>query len=357
MRASCAVLLLLAAVGFGPARAQGELTPAPERSSGAVSAGETVVVVRGTTDEAEVAGLLAGFRAAHPELAVSYAKMNSGRLYDSFVEEAAAGTGTADIVWSSAMDLQIKLVNDGYAARYLSPEAAALPAWAMWRNEAFGVTAEPIAIAYNRTLLPPERVPHSRADLIRLLTERPEDWKGKAAAYDPERSGVGSLILAQDAEVTRRTWDLVAALGQVGVKLYTTTETMLDRIAAGETLLAYGVFGAYALERAKQDPRIGVVLPGDYTLLVSRIAFVPKDARHPAAARLFLDYMLSRDGQTRLAARALTPARPDARRADDPVAAAPALRPVPVGPELLANLDQIRRARMLRQWRRAMEGR
>lgn len=357
MRLSFAVaVLVLVATGFGRGQAQGELTPQPDPRPSAVPAGEAVVV-RGTTDEAEVIDLLAGFRQAHPDLAVSYTKMNSGRLYDSFVEEAAAGKGTADIVWSSAMDLQIKLVNDGYAARYVSPEAAALPAWAVWRNEAFGVTAEPIAIAYNRTLLPRESVPHTRADLIRSLSERPEEWKGKVAAYDPERSGVGSLILAQDIELTRRTWDLVAALGQVGVKLYTTTETMLDRIASGETLLAYGVFGAYALERAKQDATIGVVLLGDYTLLVSRIAFVPKDARHPAAARLFLDYMLSHEGQSRLASRSLTPARPDARRADDPVTAVTALRPVSVGPELLANLDQIRRARMLRQWRRAMEGR
>lgn len=132
---------------------------------------------------------------------------------------------------------------------------------------------------------------------------------------------------------------------------------MLDRISAGDALLAHGVFGAYALERAKQDPAIGVILPSDYTLLVSRIAFVPKAARHPEAARLFLDYMLSHEGQARLASRSLTPSRADARRADDPVTSAPSIRPVPVGPELLANLDQIRRARMLRQWRRAIEGR
>ncbi|WCS22965.1 ABC transporter substrate-binding protein [Methylobacterium sp. NMS14P] len=350
-------LLLLLAAGLGPAWSQVEPPLTAGDSGSAAAKGETVVVVEATTDEAEVADLIAGFRAAHPGVAVSYTKMNSSRLYDGFVEAAAAGTGTADIVWSSAMDRQIKLVNDGYAARYVSPEAASLPSWAVWRNEAFGVTAEPIAIAYNKTLLPRERVPTTRAELIRSLTEQPEAWKGKVAAYDPERSGVGSLILAQDAEVTPRTWDLVSALGQAGVKLYTRTETMLDRIVDGEALLAYGVFGAYALERAKQDPVIGVVLPTDYTLLVSRIAFIAKDARHPAAARLFLDYMLSREGQARLASRSLTPARLDARRADDPVANAPALRPVSVGPELLANLDQIRRARMLRRWRRAMEGR
>ncbi len=132
---------------------------------------------------------------------------------------------------------------------------------------------------------------------------------------------------------------------------------MLDRVAAGEALIAYDVFGAYALERAKQDPRVGVVLPSDYLLITSRIAFIPKAARHKAAARLFLDYMLSRDGQARLAERSVTPARADARRPDDPVAAAPNPRPIAVGPELLTSLDQIKRSRTLKQWRRAIEGR
>jgi iron(III) transport system substrate-binding protein len=118
-------ILLLLAAGLGPASAQVEPSPAAGDTEPATASGESVVVVRATTDEAEVADLIAGFRKAHPGVAVSYTKMNSATLYDSFVEEAAAGAGTADIVWSSAMDRQIKLVNDGYAARYASPEAAA----------------------------------------------------------------------------------------------------------------------------------------------------------------------------------------------------------------------------------------
>ena len=318
---------------------------------------EDELVIRATTDEAEVAELLAGFRTLYPSVALSYAKVNSSVLYDEFVADAASGRGTADIIWSAAMDLQIKLVNDGYAAHYAPAEAAGLPSWAVWRNEAYGITAEPVAIAYNRRLLPPSLVPRTHADVVRLLTENPELWKGKVVAYDPERSGVGFLFLTQDVEITPRTWEIVRAMGQVGVKLYTTSATMLDRIADGEALLAYGVFGAYALERAKRDNSLGVVLPADYTLLTSRIAFIPKQARHPALARLFMDYMLSREGQRQLAARSVTPSRPDARSPDDPLASAPLLRPIQVGPELLTYLDQIKRSRVLRQWRRTIEGR
>ena len=317
---------------------------------------EGALVIRATTDEVEAAELLTGFRTLYPGISLSYTKVNSSILYDEFVAEAAAGQGTADIIWNAAMDLQIKLVNDGYADRYVSPEASALPSWAVWRNEAYGVTAEPVAVAYNKKLLPQASVPRTHADMVRLLTDDPDRWKGKVATYDPERSGVGFLFLTQDLQMMPSTWDIVRAMGQVGVKLYTTTNTMLDRVASGDALLAYGVFGAYALERAKHDEALGVVLPGDYTLLTSRIAFIPKQARHPAAARLFMDYMLSREGQRRLAARSVTPAREDSRRSDDPVAHAHILRPIQVGPELLTYLDQIKRARVLRQWRRTIAG-
>lgn len=199
-RVACGLLLAAMALS-GPICAQDDGRSRDVQTD----AGAAVVVVRATTDDAEIADLLDGFRSAHPGLSVSYAKVNSSRLYDTFLEEASSGAGTADIVWSSAMDLQIKLVNDGYAARYVSPEAASFPSWAIWRNEAFGITAEPIVIAYNRKLLPPSRVPATRADLVRLLNERPDERKGKVAAYDPERRGVGSLILSHDVEVTTRT--------------------------------------------------------------------------------------------------------------------------------------------------------
>ena len=358
MRRRLAALLLILVSLAPTAVAQGDLQAAPERDQAvsAATAAEDVVEIRTTTDPEEAADLLAGFRALYPAIRVDYAKLTSTDLNNRFLAEANAQGGTADIIWSSAMGLQMKLVNDGYAQRYASPEAAALPDWAVWRDEAYGVTAEPVAFVYNRLLLPEARVPHTHAALERTLSANPNAWQGKLVAYDPEHSGAGFLFLTQDVQETERTWDTVRAMGQVGVKLYTATETMLDSVASGKALLAYDILGSYALERAKHEPVLGVVLPSDFTIVVSRIAFIPRAARHPNAARLFLDYLLSRDGQARLAARSLTPAREDARGATAPAVPAAALRPIPVGPELLAWLDQIKRARFLKQWRRALAG-
>ena len=324
------------------------------------AAQEGAVEIAATTDNAEASALLAGFQAMYPAITVSYRKWISGPLYEHFRTQAELGADTEDIVWSSAMDLQVKLVNDGYAQRYISPEAAQLPEWAVWRYEAYGTTAEPVAIVYNKSRLSEAEVPRSHADLTRLLVSRPAEFQGRIATYDPERSGVGFLFLTQDLELTPRTWNLVRALGRTGAKLYTNTDAMLDRIASGEQLIAYNVLGSYAIDRARHEPSIGVVLPADYTIVVSRIAFIPKAARHPNAARLFLDYLLSREGQEQLAAHSLNPVREDAARSAAviiPAGIRAVLHPIRVGPELLTYLDQAKRARFLREWRQALDGR
>lgn len=334
------------------ATAQNEDELARQLAAGA--AREGVVTVLSTTDLEEVGELLSGFRALYPWLRVEYEKENSTIIDARIREQAKAGRVAVDLVWSSAMDLQLKLVNDGYAETSASAARDALPDWAVWKNQGYGVTAEPIAIAYNKRLLPPAQVPRSHADLLRFLRERAPSLAGKVATYDPERSGVGYLLLTQDLLVTDRTWSLIDAMGLVGVRLFAATAEMLDRVAAGDAVLAYNVIGSYAVDRARNEPDLGIILPDDYTLVMSRVAVIPKGAPHPSAARLFLEYLLSTSGQKELAARAIGPVRRDVPA--DPAAAAPpgSARPVQLGLRLLASLDQAKRVRFMRDWHALM---
>ena len=175
---------------------------------------EGALSIYSTADAAEVSELLTEFRALYPKLKVEYADQNSTELYSRYVAEAAAGA-TADLIWSSAMDLQIKLVNDGYAMTYASPEKAALPDWANWKNKAYGTTAEPIVFAYNKRLVPEADVPRSHADFAKLLAAQADGLKGKVTSYDPERSGVGFLYVTQDVQISpRRPGTLVKAMGK-----------------------------------------------------------------------------------------------------------------------------------------------
>ena len=99
---------------------------------------------------------------------------------------------------------------------------------------------------------------------------------------------------------------------------------------------------------------IGFIYPRDYTLACSRIAFIARNAEHPNAARLWLDYLLSQRGQTVLAQRArLASVRADVPSAI-PAAALQRLAPIAIGPGLMAYLDRSRRDEFLRRWRRAL---
>ena len=315
------------------------------------------LVVKTTTDLSEAADLVSEFTKLNPGVAVEYSKILSTDLFDEEVK--SSGTkGTVDVVWSSSMDLQIKLANDGHAAEYRSAEAEGIFDWARWKDRAYGVTAEPVVIVFNKRLLREDLVPKDRAELLRLLTDHLPVFQGRIATYDPELSGTGLLFITQDVRVTAQTWKLVAAMGRAKVKLYSSSGPMIDRVSAGDLVLAYNVLGTYALERAKHDKDLGVVFPSDYTLVLSRIALIPQSAAQPVLARRFVDFLLSRNGQALLARHSLGSVRDYIKPAIPGHAEAEkVLRPIALSLDLLTYLDQAKRQRFLKDWKKSLQER
>ncbi|MFO1059244.1 MAG: ABC transporter substrate-binding protein [Dongiaceae bacterium] len=357
--------LLIAALGTlaaGTAAAAGLPSGYPADYQGIVDAAtkEGKVVIYSTTDAALANPLVQAFEARYPGIGVEYSDLNSTELYNRYIAEVAAGAGTGDLLWSSATDLQFKLVADGDALTYASPEIPSLPGWAVWKEQAYGTTAEPLAIVYNKRLVPPGDVPKSHADLLKLLQTKTEAYKGKICAYDPERSGVGFVQLTQDAAAWPQAWDLFQAFGKAQIKLYTSVGAMLERVGSGEHLIAYDVFGSYAIARAKKDPSIAWVLPSDFTLVTSRVAFISAKARAPNAAKLFLDFMLSQEGQTILAKADLHAIRADVEGEATAKSTAALVgdkaRPIPIDDSLLKNLSPMARVAFIKKWQAAMQG-
>jgi len=321
---------------------------------------EGKLIIYSSTDSASVEPLLQDFKALYPFLQVEYNDLNTTEIYNRFTAESASGAGTADFMWSSAMDLQIQLASKGNALTYASPENAGLPKWAVWQNQAYGTTFEPVSIAYNKRLLPADAVPQSHADFVRLLKAKPDAFHDKIATFDPEKSGVGFLMMTQDAKVFPQFWDLAKGFGSTGTKVYTSTGAMLEKVGSGEHTLAYNIIGSYVLLRQKKDASLGLVLPKDYTLAFSRIAFISKTARNPNAAKLFLDYILSKRGQTVMSEKSLV----YSIRSDVPgqVTAAglnkelgKAVKPIEVNTDILAGLAQNKRLEFMKQWKEALK--
>ena len=275
------------------------------------AAGEGRLLIWSATDRAKAARLVAAFGHRYPHIRVSFVEMPAASINDRFLTALATHRETPDILWSSAMDLQIKLSNDGQAQTYLSPEAGHLSRETNWKNQAWGTTAEPVVLLYNRRLVAPDVVPRDRSALTRLLEADRAACRYRVATYDLTRSAVGYLYLSQDAQASPDAWRLIDAMRGCHGHLYAHAEEMLHAVRASEAAFAYNVIGSYALEEARKDPVLGIVLLRDYTLLMSRIALITAGAAHPDSARLFIDFLLSREGQARLVAEGMPAVRDD----------------------------------------------
>lgn len=304
--------------------------------------------------------LLEAFRAANPDVAISYVEMLTQDVYERVTSESDRSGATADLTISSAMDLQIKLANDGYAQPVMVPEKALWPNWASWRDTAFALTFEPAVIVYHKPTFANTRPPRSRAELTKLLREQSDTYFGRVATYDIERAGLGYMFLAMDEKHDRNLWDLVSAMGSAGVKLYSNSSAILQRVAQGQFALGYNILGSYANNWVESHPELGIIMPTDYTLVMSRIALVPRAAREPDLGKRFLTFLMSEEGQDIMSKKVRLPAlhpRVSGKNTFTEMSKihGSRLRPIAVRPSLMVYLDQVKRARIVEKWNKALK--
>ena len=215
---------------------------------------EGAVSIYTSTDQAQAQAFLDAFAKKFPGIKVEYNDLGTNGAYNRVISEAAAGQVGADVVWSSAMDFQMSLVKQGLAQPYKSPEAANLPDWAKFQDMLYGTSIEPIGMIYNKKALPENRVPKTRAELIKFLQDNKTELKGKVATFDPEKSGSGFLHHTNDARETKTFWDLAKAFGGIGGRTYSSSGAMKETVVSGENVLAFNIIGSYALQWVKESP-------------------------------------------------------------------------------------------------------
>lgn len=323
--------------------------------------GAEVLTIYSSLDNHLAAPLIAGFQAQNPDVTVRYEELLTGELNDRIVAETDVGQPTADFAFSSAMDLQIKLANDGYAQPAVTPDSPGWPRWANWRDTAYALTFEPAVLVYHRPAFRDRPPPSSRFELVDWLTQSGAAIHGKVGTYDIERSAVGYLFLARDQEHFADIWQVIRAMGRARVQQFPTSQQILERVSDGRLLIGYNILGSYAADWAREHPDVGMVLPRDFTVVVSRVGLVPRAAARPDLGTRFLGFFMSRAGQTILAEKLRLPAvslevSDDNSARTMQAALGAQLRPVTVSPGLLVYLDQAKRARLIDRWRRAIRG-
>ncbi len=339
-------------VTAGLLRAEGVIFAAPDAANGARQ-----TVVYSSLDEPLARPLIVAFQGWYPDVTLRYVELLTGYIAARIMAEADASQPTADLVFSSAMDLTVKLANDGYARAVDLRRAKDWPDWGNWRNMVIALTFEPAVIIYHKPSFPSGR-PDTRAGLMAWLETAPA---GRIGTYDIARSAVGYLFLSRDMEHFADLWPMVDAMGRAGVQTFPTSQDVIDAVNAGKLLLGYNILRSFANDQAARMPDLGLTIPRDYVVIVSRVALVPRAAQAPDLGEAFLDFLMSPAGQTLLAERLrLPPVSLEVAGKIGASAMQPALeatlRPVPVSPGLLAYLDPANRARVLARWNMAIDG-
>jgi ABC-type Fe3+ transport system substrate-binding protein len=314
------------------------------------------ITVYSATDLSAFQPIIDNFERKRPGERVLYREFDTLELFELIASDAAQD---ADVVISSATDLQVALVNQGRALAFRLDEEDTLPAWAQWRNELYGFTFEPVAVIYNKVAFKGRALPRTRSDLASAIRDDPDFFKARIGSYDIGLSGVGYMFATQDVQRGYEFWRLVETFGRAGLKTYCCTSEIFDAVASGDLVYAYNVIGPYALASARKTPDVEVYTLDDYTFVSTRTAFVRKAAPNKAGGVDFVRFLLSPEGQSELAATSpFLPVSVDISKPLEKVSAfgkPEAMVPIKVGPGLIAFLDKMKREKLLSDWLTAVE--
>jgi iron(III) transport system substrate-binding protein len=323
---------------------------------------EGKAVLYSTFDAPTMRPLIDDFQSLYPGVSVDYNDLQTTVLYNRYLSETAAKSHTADVLWSPAMDLLFKLVQDGNAMKYASVEKPNLPDWASYEDQLYSLTLEPTVFVYNKNVLKDGQVPKSHADLVKILDSDPAPFQGRIVSYDIEKSATGFLMISQDDKHMKDFWRIPELFGKVRAQFPSGSGFMIETVGSGENVFGYNQLGSYAAKAAKSNPSIGVIYPSDYTTLTSRVAFISKGAPHPNAAKLLLDYLLSARAQKIITDKTIGySVRSDIDSEWTPagvrkLAGGDSVKPVYLGTELTEYLDTGKRTEFLARWRKTLGG-
>ncbi|WP_230086377.1 ABC transporter substrate-binding protein [Halomonas sp. 328] len=218
--------------------------------------------------------------------------------------EAEQANPLADVVISASWESAEALHDQGLLHEYRSPLAENVPdALKSDHYVAQGISA--LALVWNR----------------QSETPPPTDWSGltdsvyrdQVTMPDPAQSGaafelVTGLLTALGEEAT---WSLIEALDDNGMIVPGPNARALNPVLQGARSVVFGAVDYIALGQQAEGESIEVIFPESGTVIAPRPMMILASTQRPEAAERFVDFVLSEQGQARVAERFLMPARSD----------------------------------------------
>jgi ABC-type Fe3+ transport system substrate-binding protein len=245
------------------------------------------------------------FEKEYPFLQLEFFRANAERLAQRVLSEYQAKRYEVDIISGSAAATMLQRA--GVMQRFYSPPIAEYPRELKDPNGFWGSTnVYFMTLGYNTRMVKAGELPKSYED---LLNPR---WKGQMMWSTSRGSGapqfIGNMLVSMGQEAGKA---YVQKLKQQNIaKSTASARQILDLVIAGEYPMAVQIFNHHAyISKAAGAPVEWQ--PLEPVTATNNAVGVAKNAPHPHAAMLFLDFMLSRRGQRVFQAANYLPAHPE----------------------------------------------
>jgi len=210
------------------------------------------------------------------------------------MQEATAGIKNADVIHTSDAGHFVLLKDKGLLLQYTPKGVESFPAGFKDKNGFyFGMRATLSVIAYNPKLVADKDAPATWKDLLN------SKWSGKEVSAHPGYSGI--IMTHVLALVNVYGWEYFRDLAKNKLHLVQSANDPAGIIASGERPV--GVNGAeyFYYKTLKQGNPIKIVYPKEGIPLVVSPVAIAKDSPRPNAAKLFTEFIFTKESQQLLA--------------------------------------------------------
>ena len=239
------------------------------------------------SDDVTAQALGRNFETLYPGIKATVVRTTSQVAFQRVSQEIKAGAMQVDVLGTSDIGHFVSLKEKGHLEKYVPENAAKL--LGVYKDfdpdGTFFVTSSGmIAIGYNTTRLTEAEAPKSWRELA------DPKWKDKISLGHPGFSGyVGTWVVMMRKLYGWQFFEQLAKNNpQVG-RYINDTVTMLN---AGERLVSAGPVGTTMASAQKGNP-LAMIYPSDGAVLIFGPSAIMKGVKHPNAARLFMEYLLS----------------------------------------------------------------
>lgn len=217
--------------------------------------------------------------------------------------EAEQANPQADVLISASWDTAEDLHQRGWLLPFASANADQVPANLKSADYiAQGVSA--LGIVWNSKSGTPE--PKKWRDLTQPA------FKDKVTTPDPALSGASlDLLIGLQNSMGDQAWQLFDDLKKNGMVVSGPNAQAVTPVMQGAKAAVFGAVDYVSYGNIQQGELLKVIFPASGTVIAPRPMMILKTSQHADDAKAFIDYVLSPEGQARVADAWLMPARRD----------------------------------------------